>query len=198
MTPLPMQGNEHEARHEFERRKREWLYEDRYEPEPEPPFTENESAQLWRSHTPFRPAEFESNSAWYCIECHQPWANGGCSTRRALAILARRNAQVLQLNKRNRNMAEFLAEWFAKRIVGPGRNGFDPSLAECRLVVDRRMLEHGRMLVVDELLRKMRDQWKDYLIQLFPPSGMEVAARAFNESFANIEREKRRAQEDGE
>lgn len=198
--------DERAARHELERRKREWLYEDRYEPEPEPSFTERERSDLWRTHRPYDAGKVDwsfwpdgsrgAQSAYVCSTCYEEWKNGGCSTIRALAILARRNAQVLQLNKRNRNMAEFLAEWFARRTVGPGL--INRGVAECTLRVDVRMLAEGRMMVVDELLAKMRDQWKHYLLQLFPPSAMEVAAKAFNESFANIERDKRRAQADGD
>jgi len=187
--------DERVIRREYERRREEWLYEDRYEPEPEPPFTEEERAALWRAHRPYnaevvdwierqpgyRPIEY------VCSACYEEWKNGGCSTIRALAVLARRNAQVLQLNKRVRNMAEFLAEYFAKRFVGPGPG----NIAECWLKVDGYMLAQGRMAVVDQMLFKMREQWKDYLERLFPPDPMEQLARDTNRILADQARRQR-------
>lgn len=192
-------NNDVAARDAFVRRQQQWLFEDRYGPTPEPEFTEEEARTIRRQHIavralsdPFFAGPPEGRV--YCVACGQPWKDGGCSIIRLLHQWHARGEDNKQLQERNRSMAEFLAEWWARREVYPSP-GYG-RIAQCSLKVDGYMLEKGKMLVVDQLLLKMREQWKHYLEQLFPPSQMEVAARAFNESLANIEREKRRAQAD--
>ena len=191
MTAIPAEIHEAEARHELERRKNEWLYEDDRDREVVAPFTEHDAQTLRNLHIAVRSIgepPFVVPSSLYCLECGMPWTNGGCPTVRLLGNWRWQTRRIRQLRKRVDNMAEFLAEWFAWRYVG--RRG---RVAECSLRVDEEMLARGRMAVVDQLLMKMRDQWREFLEQMFPKSQTEQFASALNESLANIERDKRRA-----
>lgn len=93
-----------------------------------------------------------------CGRCREPWGREGCRTVRAILLLGIRERELSEKARRVSELQEALSPRFGvERLREPGNQ-----TAALRMQVDHYTLMHGRMGVVDAVLRKMRDHWRDW------------------------------------